>query len=103
MTASAVGNATPSSLALMALREVEAGADTELADDVAPSAAFRSEQPATRQDSAEPAKTSSMCISGSSNAHTGKRSAGRSIRSAFAPSQTVLALCVREVEFELDG
>jgi len=103
MTASAVGNATPSILALMALREVEAGAAAELADDVAPSAAFLSEQPATRQDSAEPTTANAMCISGSSKPRTGKRSAECSIRSAFVPGQTVLALCVRKMEFELVG
>jgi serine/threonine protein kinase HipA of HipAB toxin-antitoxin module len=62
MTALAVGDATPSILALTALTEVEVGADAELADDDAPSAAFGGEQPTTRQDSARAATISALRI-----------------------------------------
>lgn len=102
MNALAVGDATPTSLALTALTEVEVGADAELADDVARSAAFGGEQPTAVQDSAKPATTNAIRILGSIDAHTRRRNTGRAIRSAFAPSQLFLALCVRTVEFELD-
>jgi len=62
MTALAVGDAASETLALTALSEVEVGADTELADDAAPSAAFCGEQPTTRQDSARAATISALRI-----------------------------------------
>ncbi len=65
MTALAVGDATPSILALTALTEVEVGADAELADELAPSAAFGGEQPTTMQDSAKPVMTNAIRILGS--------------------------------------
>jgi hypothetical protein len=68
MTALAVGDATPSILALTALTEVEVGADAELADQVAPSAAFGGEQPTTMQDSAKPVMTNAIRILGSIDA-----------------------------------
>jgi len=70
MTALAVGDATPTILALTALTEVEVEADAEPADDVAPSTAFGGEQPTAKQDSARPATTNAVRISGSIDAHT---------------------------------
>ncbi len=62
MTALAVGDASPSILALTALTELKLGAEAVLAEDVAPSAAFGGEQPTTREDSTRAAAINALRI-----------------------------------------
>lgn len=102
MTALAVGDATPTILALTALSEAEAGVIAELAGDVAWSAAFGGEQPATMQDRARPATISALSILGSIDEPPDGATLVGQDRSPFALGQTALALCVRTAEFELD-